>query len=128
MNPEAKPTMTVRTLSFLCALCALCGEPAFAASPSLGSILDGITRASILEIAAEEGVLCTERALSCEELASADEAFLTATSYLVAPIASIDGRALTVEAPGPVTDKLRKRFARVIGGEDARFAEWLTAV
>lgn len=94
-------------------------------TPPLGTILDGITRDTILTLAREEGVIATERALSYEELLASDEAFLTATSYLVAPIGSIDGRELP---GGPVTAKLKARFARVIAGDDPRAEDWLTPI
>ena len=97
-------------------------------TPPLGCILDGITRDAVLTLAREEGVPVVERAITPDELTSADEAFLTATSYLIAPIASFDGVALAVEAPGPITARLRARFSRVITGEDARAANWFTMV
>jgi branched-chain amino acid aminotransferase len=92
-------------------------------TPPLGTILDGITRDTILTLAREEGIIATERALGYDEFLSSDEAFLTATSYLVAPIGSIDGRALP---GGPVTAKLKDRFTRVIAGDDRRSREWMT--
>ncbi len=94
-------------------------------TPPLGAILDGITRDTLLKLADEEGIISVERALSYEELVSADEAFLTATSYLVAPIASFDEHVLSA-APGPVTTKLRARFTRLIAGDDPRASEWMT--
>ena len=97
-------------------------------TPPLGTILDGITRDCILTLARDEGVLAVERPLAYEELVSADEAFLTATSYLVAPIASFDERPLRAPAPGPITAKLRARFMRLIAGDDARAPEWLTTI
>jgi branched-chain amino acid aminotransferase len=104
-------------------MCVIAGK---LVTPPLGSILDGITRNTILELAREEGVPAEERDLSYEELAAADEAFLTATSYLVAPIAAIDEHPKN--APGPLTARLKARFTRVIAGEDARSAEWLLPV
>lgn len=97
-------------------------------TPPLGNILDGITRDTILALAREEGLAAEERHLSYDELVAADEAFITATSYLVAPIASIDGRALRMPAPGPITARLKARFHRVLSGDDPRAAEWLTTV
>jgi branched-chain amino acid aminotransferase len=96
-------------------------------TPALGSILDGITRDTILRLAREEGIPTVERPMRYAELISADEAFLTATSYLVAPIASFDRHELRA-APGPVTERLKARFMRLIGGDDPHAAEWLTPV
>lgn len=95
-------------------------------TPPLGSILDGITRDTILKLAREEGVPAVERPLRYAELITADEAFLTATSYLIAPIGAFDAHEM--RAPGPVTTRLRDRFTRLIGGEDRRSEEWLTLI
>lgn len=97
-------------------------------TPPLGNILDGITRDTLILLAREEGIAVHERHLSYDELLAADEAFITATSYLVAPIASVDGHALRVAAPGPVTARLKARFHRVLGGDDPRATEWLATV
>jgi len=104
-------------------MCVLGGE---LVTPSLGTILDGITRDTLLELAREEGVPFVERDLSYDELVRAEEAFLTATSYLVAPIAAID--ETTKSAPGPITARLKARFTKVIEGEDARSEGWLTPI
>ncbi len=104
-------------------MCVIGGE---IVTPALGTILDGITRDSIVALAMEEGIACTERDMTYAELAAADEAFLTATSYLVAPIATIDEHEKT--APGPITARLKTRFMKVIAGDDPRSAEWLTPV
>jgi branched-chain amino acid aminotransferase len=95
-------------------------------TPALGTILDGITRDTILTLAREEGIPVVERELSYDELVGAEEAFLTATSYLVAPIAAID--ASEKNAPGPITTKLKARFTRVIEGLDPLSESWLTVV
>lgn len=97
-------------------------------TPPLGNILDGITRDSILALAREEGLPVEERHLSYDDLATADEAFITATSYLVAPIASVDRTPLRAAAPGVITSALKARFHRVLAGDDPRAAEWLTPV
>ena len=95
-------------------------------TPPLGTILDGITRDTILELAREEGIPTAVRALTYDELAHAEEAFLTATSYLVAPIAAID--SMQKNAPGPITARLKARFTRVIEGVDPQSERWLTTI
>jgi len=97
-------------------------------TPPLGNILDGITRDTVIALAREEGLRVDERHLVYDELVAADEAFITASSYLVAPIASIDRQPLRVPAPGPITTRCKTRFHRVLSGEDRRSAEWLTPV
>lgn len=104
-------------------MCVIRGE---LVTPALGTILDGITRDSIVALAMEEGIACTERDMTYAELASCDEAFLTATSYLIAPIEAIDEHEKG--AIGVITSRLKARFMKVISGEDSRSAEWLTTV
>ena len=96
-------------------------------TPSLGHILPGITRDAVLALARSEGLDVREAPMSRAELASADEAFLTATSIPIAPIGSIDGRDLAA-APGRVTSRLAERLGAAQRGEDKVFAAWLTPV
>ncbi len=93
-------------------------------TPPLGRILDGITRDSVLTIARAEGLEVHERTLSLAELAAADEAFLTASSFPIAPIASINGAPLRRAVPGEVTSHLREILLDAERGGEARFARW----
>ena len=63
-------------------------------TPPLGSILAGITRASVMEIAKDLGFIVTERAIKLAEVFEADEAFFTGTAAEVTRIGSIDDRLL----------------------------------
>jgi branched-chain amino acid aminotransferase len=92
-------------------------------TPPLGRILDGITRDSVIAIAHVEGVETREEPLSVAALASADEAFLTASSFPIAPIAAVNGVALS-GAPGAVTRRLMDRLAATERGADSEFAAW----
>lgn len=96
-------------------------------TPPLGRILPGITRDSVLAIAHAESIPVREERLSLEAFTSADEAFLTATSLPIAPIASVNGRALGA-APGPITSRLMEQLARARSGADPAHEEWLTYV
>lgn len=95
-------------------------------TPPLRYVLAGITRDAVLTLARADRIPVREEPLPREAFASSDEAFLTATSYPVAPIGAIDGRALA--APGPVTQRLIERVAAIQGGRDAAFARWITYV
>jgi branched-chain amino acid aminotransferase len=97
-------------------------------TPPLERVLAGITRDAVLAIARAEGIPAREAHLSPEELAEADEAFLTASSLPVQGIASVDGRAMKDGAPGPVTRRLRAALTACERGEDARFASWVVDV
>jgi branched-chain amino acid aminotransferase len=97
-------------------------------TPPLERVLAGITRDAVLAIARAEGIPAREAHLTAEELAGADEAFLTASSLPVQAIASVDGRALVAGAPGPVTRRLRAALMACERGEDPRFASWVVDV
>jgi len=97
-------------------------------TPPLERVLEGITRDAVLAVARAEGIPAREAHLSPEELADADEAFLTASSLPVQGIASVDGRALKGGAPGPVTRRLRAALSACERGEDPRFASWVLDV
>jgi branched-chain amino acid aminotransferase len=96
-------------------------------TPSLGHILPGITRDAVLALALAEKLTVREMPLTRAAFASADEAFLTATSLPIAPIGAIDGRALG-DTPGPVTARLASRLAAAQRGEDHGYTAWLTSV
>ena len=97
-------------------------------TPPERRILPGITRASVIALARHVGLEVRETRVRPEELANAAEVFLTSTSARIAPVASIDDAPTGDAAPGPVTQRLRARFAAVAAGADAEFAEWLTWV
>jgi branched-chain amino acid aminotransferase len=93
-------------------------------TPPLRYVLAGITRDAVLVLAAEEGIAVREEPLPLATFAQADEAFLTATSFPVAPIASVNGRVFSA-APGPVTKRLIERFAAIQGGTEASHQAWV---
>lgn len=97
-------------------------------TPPEHSVLLGITRRSILEIAEVDGrPVVDDVPVPAAALAEASEAFLTGTSAGVWPIASVDQRELPV-APGPVSQALGKRFREITSGHDPAFERWLTLV
>jgi branched-chain amino acid aminotransferase len=95
-------------------------------TPPLGRILPGITRDSALAIARAEGIPVHEAPLGPEDLASADEAFLTASSFPVQGISAVDGQPLPAETP--LTARMRSALLACERGEDPRFASWVVAV
>jgi len=76
-------------------------------TPFADACLPGLTRAMVLDIAADEGITAAERNLSLTELYSADEAFTTGTMGELTPILEADGRAIGSGKRGPVTAKLQ---------------------
>ncbi|MGQ0677648.1 MAG: D-amino-acid transaminase [Rhodospirillales bacterium] len=71
------------------------------------AILSGITRQTVLKLAAEEGLKIEERPFTVEEALRAREAFLTSTTSFVLPITSLDGKPIADGKPGPLSRKLR---------------------
>jgi D-alanine transaminase len=76
------------------------------------TILAGITRRALLDLARAKGVSFEERAFSVAEAAAAAEAFLTSTTSLVLPVTRIDGRPVGDGKPGPITLDLRDLYLR----------------
>jgi D-alanine transaminase len=74
------------------------------------NILRGITRKTLLDLAAEAGVKVTQRPFTVEEAKHAKEAFITAASTLVMPVVAIDGAQIGDGRPGPVGMKLRALY------------------
>ncbi len=86
--------------------------------PPTDGALEGITRASILEIARRDGIPAEERSLGRADLFAADEVFLTGSGARVAPVGSLDGQPIGKGGPGPLTLQLSAafdRFAREAG-------------
>lgn len=79
-------------------------------------ILHGVTRRSVLAIAAEEGIVFDERPFSVAEAKSAREAFLTSASSFVTPVVQIDDTAVADGKPGPLTGKLLECYLDYIAG------------
>jgi branched-chain amino acid aminotransferase len=95
-------------------------------TPPLMSILEGITRASLLDIARLEGIPLREEPLSRDELYIADEMFFTGTAAEITPVREVDKRAIGTGKPGPLTKRLQRQFFDIVHGKDERFKEWLT--
>ncbi|NBB51774.1 D-amino-acid transaminase [Rhizobium sp. CRIBSB] len=77
------------------------------------NILKGITRTTLLEIIAEQGLELDERPFSVEEAKRAREAFFTAAGAFVMPAVSIDGVRIGNGKPGPIATRLRARYLEV---------------
>ena len=92
----------------------------------LTSILEGITRDTIMELAREMGLPVREERFTRDEVYIADEAFLTGTAAEVTPIRELDGRPVGVKAPGEITKKLQDAFFRAVKGESKKHERWLS--
>ncbi len=94
----------------------------------LTSILEGITRNSILQIAEDEGVGIKEERFTRDELYISDEAFFTGTAAEVTPIREVDGRIIGEGRPGKITKKLQAIFFDIVKGKNKKYKSWLTAI
>jgi branched-chain amino acid aminotransferase len=96
-------------------------------TPPLGAgPLPGITRSSVMTIAADLGMPVRERQLARADLYTADEIFCTGTAAEVTPVREVDHRVLG--DPGPVTQTIQQRYFSVVRGEDEKYLGWLDLV
>jgi len=94
----------------------------------LTSILDGITRNSILALARAKNISVVEERFTRDAMYVADEIFLTGTAAEVTPVRELDDRTIGTGKPGPITQALQRDFFRIVRGEDPTYANWLTPI
>ncbi|HKQ29677.1 MAG TPA: branched-chain amino acid transaminase [Burkholderiales bacterium] len=97
-------------------------------TPELTAALDGITRATVIQLATELGIPVREKRITRDEVYIADEAFFTGTAAEVTPIRELDERAIGGGKPGPITKKLQTLYLDVVQGRSDKHAGWLTPV
>ncbi|MFH1850180.1 MAG: branched-chain amino acid transaminase [archaeon] len=95
-------------------------------TPPAATILEGITRNSVIYMAGRMGIQVSEEAITRDQLYTADEVFFTGTAAELTPIREIDNRV--IGKPGPVTKKLQKQFFSIITGESDEYSSWLDPV
>ena len=83
------------------------------ATPTTAACPEGITRETVLELAADAGLQCREGDYSLTELYNADELFVTGTMGGIAPVTRLDGRVIGSGSPGPVTATLTDLLAKL---------------
>jgi len=87
--------------------------------PISAGALDGITRRTVMALAAEAGLPVREENLTRYDIFTADECFLTGTAAEVVPVAQLDGRVIGGKRPGPVTLDLMRRYRELTQREGA---------
>lgn len=97
-------------------------------TPDLTSCLEGITRATILTLAAELGIQVQEKRITRDEVYCADEAFFTGTAAEVTPIRELDNRTIGAGKRGPVTALLQQKYFDVVYGRSPDHKDWLAYV
>lgn len=96
--------------------------------PLSASVLPGITRESVLMLAAELGIVVVETNILREMLYIADEIFFTGTAAEVTPVRSVDKLIIGSGRRGPVTEKLQTAFFAIVEGSAEDRYGWLTPV
>ena len=97
-------------------------------TPELTSCLEGITRDSILRIAADQGLSFREKRITRDEVYVADEAFFTGTAAEVVPIREVDNRTIGTGARGPITEGLQRIYFETVRGQRPDYDKWLVSI
>lgn len=93
-------------------------------APYGASILGGITRSTLMQIAADLGYRVVERLFTRDELYTADEIFLCGTAAEVTPVREVDDRVVGDGTPGPICSSIAERFFGVVKGQVDDHPEW----
>ncbi|HKM09113.1 MAG TPA: branched-chain amino acid transaminase [Candidatus Methanomethylophilaceae archaeon] len=96
--------------------------------PPSESILEGITRNSIIEVARDMGYSVEEVSISRTQLITADEVWMTGTAAEVASVTMIDARTIGNGKVGDVARKIGKKFHDIVTGKDLAYEKWLDYV
>jgi branched-chain amino acid aminotransferase len=96
--------------------------------PPSASILDGISRKSVIQIARDLGYEVIERDIARAELYLADEVFMTGTAAELVPVREVDDHRIGGGSPGTVTCAIQAAFEDALHGRSDRYREWLDPV
>lgn len=97
-------------------------------SPNLNTVLEGITRDSLVTVAHDLGYEVIETSISRDQLYVADEVFVCGTAAEVIGLREIDFRTIGSGESGPITRHLQQTFHKVVRGQEPRYVEWLDPV
>jgi branched-chain amino acid aminotransferase len=103
-------------------------DGAISTPPLTASILEGVSRRSVLQIARDLGYAVVERDISRAELYLAEEVFLTGTAAELVPVREIDDHTIGAGTPGELTRVLQSAFEDALLGRTERYREWLDPV
>jgi branched-chain amino acid aminotransferase len=96
--------------------------------PPAASILDGITRKSVIQIARDLGFEIIERDIARSELYLADEVYMTGTAAELVPVREVDDHTIGDGTPGEITRAVQTAFEDALYGRTERYREWLDPV
>jgi branched-chain amino acid aminotransferase len=97
-------------------------------TPALDAALDGITRRTVMAIAADMQLTITEKRITRDEVYCADEVFFTGTAAEVTPIREVDGRVIGCGTRGTLTTEIQQRYFEIVHGKNAKYESWLTYI
>jgi branched-chain amino acid aminotransferase len=97
-------------------------------TPVSDNVLEGITRASVFEIAEELGIRYEERSINRSELYASDEVFICGTGAEISAVGSIDRRKVGNGGVGPITARIQDVFFDAVRGKNPKYQKWLTPV
>ncbi len=97
-------------------------------TPRLGTILNGITRATVIQLAKDLKIKVKEGDYKLKALLAADEVFFVGTAAEVQPIGSIDRQKIGNGKAGPITTQLRELYLNTVSGQEARYRKYLTYI
>ena len=96
--------------------------------PASSMILSGITRDSVITLAAEMGIDTVETTIAREQMYAADEIFMTGTAAEVTPVRQVDHMEIGAGGAGPISKKLQKAYFGLFNGETEDMWGWLEPV
>jgi branched-chain amino acid aminotransferase len=97
-------------------------------TPALDAALDGITRRTVMAIAADMQLTIIEKRITRDEVYCADEVFFTGTAAEVTPIREVDGRVIGCGTRGTLTTEIQQRYFEIVHGKNAKYESWLTYI
>ena len=97
-------------------------------SRTTDSVLESITRATVLQIAVDLGFGVEERTVDRTELYTCDEAFLCGSAMELTPVLSVDRYVIGNGTCGKITDSLHKAYLEIVTGCNAQYMQWLTGI
>ncbi|ORF09310.1 branched chain amino acid aminotransferase [Snodgrassella alvi] len=97
-------------------------------TPALDAALDGITRRTVMAIAADMNLTVTEKHITRDEVYCADEVFFTGTAAEVTPIREVDGRVIGCGSRGTLTTEIQQRYFDIVHGKNTKYKSWLTYI
>ncbi len=96
-------------------------------TPTLGTVLESITRKSLIQMADRMGIETLEARLSSKMLYEAEEIFVSGTPAKVIPVRKVEDREIS-PVPGPITSRLEESFRRILTGDAPEYRDWLFPV